>query len=245
MATTDEWTRIRTILPRLPVSAAGKQAWPTKRLLVRPLAASDLAALHVLMTQPEVMKWTAAGRVHASIEETEHQLAPLLPTKSNISSFMYAICLRDDGDKRLEVELVGIGGVHRFPREKGVHGDDVEGGYGWPELGYLFKQEFWGQGLATEFVGAFLELWGALERTEVEMEVNTKSLQGDDVGDGTMAREMLVAIIDPCNGASGRVLQKCGFEKFDEFTEKHREDPDKSLAMWAFRYYPKYSHKAE
>lgn len=244
MATTDKWTYVHTTLPLELPRCAARTATLTERLLIRPLATSDLTALHTLMTQPEVMQWTAAGRAHTSLAETERKLAAFVAPEGDTSSFNFAICLRKDDS---EGELVGIGGVHRFSR---MMGDGLEGGYGWPELGYLFKKELWGRGFATEFVTAFLGMWDGLKRDRVDMGVNGKCL-GDDDGDTwekilvkdedeiEEVREMLVAMIESRNGASRRVLEKCGFEHFDDFTEKHREDPDKSVDLLAFRYFPR------
>lgn len=38
--------------------------------------------------------------------------------------------------------------------------------------------------------------------------------------DGKGVRDMLVAIAEPRNGASARILVQCGFEPSDEFSEK-------------------------
>lgn len=233
MATAERWTRIITTLPQpLPFSTE-RIPTRTSRLLIRPLALSDLNGFHELARTHEVMKWTAAGHAHTSHEETRKRLDEFL-APNDTKTFNCAICLRDTG------EFVGIGGVHRFSRIEGLHGVDPESsGYGWPELGYLLKQEYWGRGLATEFVTAFLNMWDQLQRASTELSVNVKSLVDGDYGDeSSPAKEALVAIVDPANGASQRILQKCGFEEFDKFTEKHREDPDKSLQLLSFRYFP-------
>lgn len=238
MATTDKWTRILTTLPWPLPSSADRSPTLTSRLLIRPLAASDLDGFHLLTSQQEVMKWTAAGRAHTSHEETQKKLDEFLPP-NDTKTFNCAICLRETG------EFVGIGGIHRFSRvvvaeEEGLHDVNSHSGYGWPELGYMFKKEFWGQGFATEFVTAFLGMWEQLQRASVEVDVNVKSLVDGDASAPARERkrEALVAIIDPTNGASQRILQKCGFEKFDAFSEKHREDPDKSQELFSFRFFP-------
>lgn len=233
MATTDPWTRVSTTRPHPLPSSADRTPTRTSRLLLRPLAASDLEGLYLLTTQHEVMRWTAAGRVHASREETKKKLAEFLPP-NDTKTFNCAICLRETG------ELVGIGGVHRLSSEdEGLNGVELEGEYGWPELGYMFKQEFWGQGLATEFVTAFLSIWEQLPRESLQLEVNRKSLEEQAVEQVEMVvREELVAIVDASNEASQRILQKCGFGQFDTFTEKHREDRNKCVELLSFRYFP-------
>lgn len=236
---------VHATLPHpLPPSLARTHT-TTARLLIRPLSASDLAALHALRTQPEVMAWTAAGRVDHSMEETATVLAKFLPPRDT-EAFNCAICLKDTG------ELVGCGGVHRLDRldrldrlscedsRGGAGAQLAEGGYGWPELGYMFRKEYWGSGMATEFVTAFLAMWEALPRQTLEMRVNAKTIVAGEPQGGVMqVKEVLVAIIDPKNGASHRILDKCGFAKFDVFKEADREDPHKEDELFAFRYFPK------
>lgn len=247
MASTDSWTTVRTTLP-LPLTAStARIPILTQRLVLRALAPSDLASLHLLMTQPEVMQWTVAGRAHTTLAETQRRLADFLPRQDVadvVFSFQCAVCLRagDDGAG----ELVGIGGVVGFNRLLGGGLPGGGGGHGWPELGYLFRKEVWGMGLATEFVRAFLGAWEDLPRAEFDIDVNVKSLAGGETDEcGKRVAERLVATTEPQNGASGHVLQKCGFEQFDGFTEKHREDVDKSLDLLAFRYLLRTGGKAE
>lgn len=239
MAATDGWIRIVTTLPQPLPTSAERTPTLTSRLLIRPLAASDLDGLYQLTRNHEVMKWTAAGRAHTGHEEAKKKLDEFLPP-NDAKTFNYAICLRGTG------EFIGIGGIHRFSRVEDLQGaePDPAGGYGWPELGYLLKPEYWGKGLATEFVAAFLGMWEHLQRANVEIDVNVKSLLGGgdrDDGDGDAsvpATEALIAIVDPTNGASQRILQKCGFSEFDNFAEQHHEDPDKSVQLLSFRYFP-------
>lgn len=243
MAATDEWTTVSTTLPNLPPSSARAHT-TTARLLLRPLLASDLDGLHALRTQPEVMARTAAGRIDRDPAETADRLARFLPPGGDETTFNCAVCLRATG------ELVGCGGVHRMGRgDGGVSrvGEPADG-YGWPELGYMFRRECWGRGLASEFVGAFLGEWEGLARREVELRVNARSVveaqaevEGQPGEDGSKRRaeEVLIAIIDPENRASQRILEKSGFVRFDAFREAHREDPKKHLELVTYRYLPK------
>lgn len=235
--TTDNWARITTTLPHPLPSSADRTPTLTSRLLIRPLAATDLDGFHLLASNYEVMKWTAAGRAHTDHEETRKKLNQFLPP-NDLKTFNCAICLRETG------EFVGIGGVHQFSQvveeeeeEEKLHSVlNPQHGYGWPELGYLMRQEYWGKGLATEFVMAFLGMWKQLHRARVEVEVKTKGLVDD--GTSASAKEVLIAIVDRTNVASQRILQKCGFERFDDFTEKDGEDPDKSVELISYRHFP-------
>lgn len=246
MPTTGERTTVATTFPKLPSSSDRAHA-TTARLLIRPLAADDLEGIHAIRTQPDVMAWSAAGRIDRDRDETAAVLAKFL-SPHDTGTFNCAICLRATG------ELVGIGGVHRLNSAGGRDDDDAgvgpEDGYGWPELGYMLRREHWGRGLATEFVTAFLGLWEDLRREPAEMRVNTKSVVGAGsagAGHGSggasgasggprQAREVLVAIIDPRNAASQRILEKCGFESFDTWAQKDREDPEKERELLSFRY---------
>lgn len=240
--TTDNWTRITTTLPHPLPSSAARTHTLTSRLLIRPLVASDLDGFHLLASNHEVMKWTVAGRAHTNHEETREKLNQFLPP-NDLKTFNCAICLRETG------EFVGIGGVHQFSQvveEKAGLGSEPnpQHGYGWAELGYLMRQEYWGKGLATEFVMAFLGMWEQLPRESVEVEVKIKSVVegGGECGDGASAsasaKEALIAIVDRTNVASQRILQKCGFERFDDFTEKDGKGPGKSVELISYRYFP-------
>jgi RimJ/RimL family protein N-acetyltransferase len=160
------------------------------------MAPSDLPALHVLRTQQEVMVWTRLGRVDASLEETQAKLNGSLPPNDTITHNC-AICLRSTG------ELIGNGGVHMLR-------DDL----GWPELGYMFKKEAWRQGYASEFARAFVQAWSELERQEVEILVDPRTVTMR--GDGR-AEECLMAYTAETNLGSQGVLVKAGFEKLFTF----------------------------
>lgn len=60
------------------------------------------------------------------------------------------------------------------------------------ETGYCLNREYWGKGFATEAFSLFLRYYWTLERENIKF---------------------LVAKTDPRNGASGRVLEKCGGRK--------------------------------
>lgn len=218
---------VRTTIPTLPPSPSRPQV-TTPRLLLRALAPSDLDAVHELRSQPEVMRWSSAGRADADKERTAARLALSLPP-NDANTFNCAICLRETG------ELVGMGGVHTLERVAGV-----QIGFGWPEVGYLLRREYWGQGMATEFLGAFLEMWEGLPREVVERRVDVRSLVGGMVGDeGELVAEQLVAVTSGLNGGSLRVLEKSGFERFLVFEEVDFHDAEKMAELVAFRYLPR------
>jgi RimJ/RimL family protein N-acetyltransferase len=209
----DGFVTVKSLLPTLPLPANSQRAdITTSRLLLRSLQPSDLEALHILRTQEDVMKWSRAGCIDETIEMTRSKLDPFLPP-NDLTTANCAICLKDTG------EFVGIGGCHLYP-----------GSHGWPEVGYMLRKEAWGQGLATEFLNAWLRFWSELPRSEREVQVQKEMVVGEDTVD-----EHLIAITSATNAPSHRVLLKSGFERFREFEEV---DDNKKTKLVAFRFLP-------
>ncbi|KAK8064772.1 acetyltransferase [Apiospora phragmitis] len=208
--------KVKTTMPKQPFPPnADRQPIHTERLLLRALTQVDLPAVHALRTQPEVMVFTARGRIDADLAETQERLDGFLPPRGDRETYNAAICLAATG------ELLGLGGVHK--------GASPE--LGWPEVGYIFKREHWGCGYATEFLRAFLERWWALPRVEAEVEVDACSVAAAaaaaaDCGGGleearevVVVPEMLSALVEANNPGSLRVMQKAGFERFRQWEE--------------------------
>ncbi|KAK4116215.1 acyl-CoA N-acyltransferase [Canariomyces notabilis] len=246
------FVRVRTTLPKLPLpSNADRVPVTTARLLLRPLAQTDLPALHVLRTQPEVMHWTAVGKVDPDMATTQARLNLFMPP-NDAHTYNCAICLRDTG------ELIGVGGSHVW-----------KSSLGWPEVGYMLRREYWGKGLGTEFLRGFLEgIWEGLEREVVELEVDSRSVSGceggvgangdvgreadslaaeaGDGGDGqrvgiVTVPEQLIAITAEGNGKSQAVLVKTGFEWFVTWKapDSVKGDSDDGLVdLPTYRYFP-------
>lgn len=224
----EDWVIVRTSLPVLPQSSARPHI-TTPRLVLRPFDPSDLDALCILRQQPEVMQWTTAGRVDLDREETEVKLALFLPP-NDTKTFNCAICLKETG------ELIGQGGVHAFEQPA----DDAAAGpqLGWPEVGYMIRKEWWGQGIATEFLNAFLAEWAGLPRErDVERKVTASSVDGA-TGTAPVMEENLVAVIDASNTASQKILERCGFESFLSFEDVDVRAQDKTIDLVAYRYFP-------
>lgn len=198
-----ETIKVRTTLPKLPLPPNEQRAAiKTARLTIRPLAQDDLQGLHVLRTQPEVMTFTAVGRVDRDLDETQTKMDMYLPP-NDAHSFNFVICLSDTD------ELIGIGGMHKTSLR-----------LGWPEIGYMFKHEHWGKGYATEFMSGFLEAWWKLEREDVEVNVDALSVNVKE-GSGVppTVPEYLVAMVESNNGGSLRIMEKTGFRMFKSWSE--------------------------
>ncbi|RYP64230.1 hypothetical protein DL771_008854 [Monosporascus sp. 5C6A] len=198
--------RVRTTLPARPLPPnAERPHIRTERLVIRPFTPDDLAGLHSLRTQPEVMVYTSLGRVDRDEAETRTRLEADLPP-NDADNYDFVICLASTG------EFLGTGGVHLG------HSKDF---FGWPELGYMLKREHWGRGYATEFVRAFLAAWWALPRCRVEIDVDARSLDaGAPVAPGAEVPEQLSALVEVSNLGSRRVLGKLGFRQFAEWTQE-------------------------
>lgn len=213
-----DFITVKTTLPVRPLPAyATREPVFTPRLEIRPLRESDLADLHALRTQPEVMRWTSAARIDADMAETETKLRMHLPPNDG-NTLNTAICLRDTG------EFVGYGGCHMF-----------EGEFGWPVIGYMFGTGHWGRGYASEFVRAFLAMWWALPREEVEVRVDrgtARLLTGGGTGEEAtpedrvpVAEEVYTAVTVPDNHGSQKVLERSGFDKVRAWEDVDPADP--------------------
>ncbi len=216
--------RIRTTLPRRPLPPnSARQPILTPRLTLRPLVPEDLSALHELRTQPEVMHWTARGLPDENLDETQAKLDPFLPPRDE-GTFNVAICDRETG------ALIGIGGCHIFRST-----------FGWPEVGYMFRKEVWGKGLGTEFLRGWMAAWDALEREEVEMEVDERTAGEEVRGPDGKVREQLIAVTATGNDKSQGVLGKAGFKWFttwlaEDLTKSAR--PDNLIELPTYRHFP-------
>lgn len=212
----DNFVAVRAMLPTIPLPPSHERpTLTTEHLLIRPLAPNDLEAMHVLQTQEEVMRCTTSGRIDKDLEETKTKLDKWLPP-NDLSTFNYALCLKETG------EFIGLGGCHSY-----------SGRRGWPEVGYMIRKEFWGKGLATEFLRCWLCSWMQLPRSEQEVRVQREMVKGEG-----LVQESIIAITTAENVPSQNVLSKCGFERFREFTEPDNRNPDVGIQLVAYRYPP-------
>lgn len=140
----------------------------TERLLLRPAQLDDLDALHAIMCDGEAMRyWSTLP--HTDIAQTKEFLE---------ATMLNPIECGEDFIVELDGQVIGKAGFWRFP-----------------EVGFLFDRRVWGQGYASEAVGAVLER-----------------------GFRVHGMTKVIADVDPRNGASIRVLEKLGF------VETHREE---------------------
>ncbi|KAL7813332.1 acyl-CoA N-acyltransferase [Trichoderma gracile] len=216
-ASEPKWATVKTTLPARPLPLnSSRIPVTTDRLIIRPLDAQDLDGLHLIRTQPEVMVNHPQGRIDRDLEETRPKLDLFLPPKDE-SHYNFAICSKETG------EMIGIGGCHQ-----------LKSMFGWPAMGYMFRKEVWGKGLATEFTRAWLDMWCKLPREEAHIEVDRRSMPE---GEGDAA-EVMTAFTTAQNLASQRVLEKSGFERFLTWEEADLRNPDVQISLVAYRYFP-------
>ena len=154
------------------------------RLKLRPFEASDLDLAVALRTNPDVMKYIGEP-------VTEQQLVAEMPiaTRRCAEGAIGIWCVTDQTTS----EKLGTAFLLPMPIEEDGINWDLVSGDDLPEseieIGYKFMPAVWGKGIATEACTRLLRF--AFEKT---------------------ALEQVVAVIDPDNIASRRVLQKIGLK---------------------------------
>ncbi|KAH7029286.1 GNAT domain-containing protein [Microdochium trichocladiopsis] len=191
---------VRTSFPPCPLPPnAQRPPIKTKRLILRPIIESDLEGMHRLRTQPEAMTGTSRGVPDTSMDETRKAMEFFLPPNDGVQ-YLFGIFWQATG------ELIGEGGIHNLE----------SGSSGWPEIGYKLRKEFWGQGVGTEFLRAFVASWWALPgREPIVRRVHRDSCTEEPVD----VVEHVYANTDWDNIGSQKVMEKVGFVKFTEWTE--------------------------
>ncbi|OIW26154.1 acyl-CoA N-acyltransferase [Coniochaeta ligniaria NRRL 30616] len=205
-----EFVLVKTTLPVTPLPPnTARLPIVTDRLIIRPWLPTDFDQIRILRLQPEVMQYTRVGHIDLDEAETQAWLARFLPP-GDAATHSCAITLKETG------EVIGTGGTH-----------SLQGNFGWPEVGYMFRKEFWGKGYATEFLRAYMKSWAELPREEVEIKVDPRTVTGDGV-----AEEQLIAVTAIVNEGSQKVLRKCGWEHFVTWPG------DDSSTLPTFRFFP-------
>jgi RimJ/RimL family protein N-acetyltransferase len=176
---------MKTTRPIFPQPA---KAFETDRLLLRSITVEDVAEFHKLRTQPDVMINTSSGKVDADLDATLKWTQRFV-TPNDANTFSFAVEeLSNPG------AIIGTVGCHQSEP---------------PELGYMYRREYWGKGYSTEALKAWLQQYWALERKEVDLTEAMPEYQLSK--DGADVRERLSAMFAEHNKASSNVLTKCGF----------------------------------
>ncbi|KAI1123281.1 acetyltransferase domain-containing protein [Nemania abortiva] len=207
--------KVKTTWPEVPPNVE-RTPIRTERLLIRPFDAADVEALFEMRQQPEVMRWTSFGAVDKDIDQSRTFVERFLPPNDTKTYNFVVVYLGDAGESNdANGVVIGAAGAHKTSYH-----------LGWPEVGYMFRKEYWNKGLGTEFLRGFSKAWWALPRNEVEIEVDPASVEGREEGrseknDGDVIEvpEILTAMIEAKNVGSMRVLEKAGFREYKRWTE--------------------------
>ncbi|GAB5416568.1 MAG: GNAT family N-acetyltransferase [Crocinitomicaceae bacterium] len=142
----------------------------TERLLLRPFRIEDVPSWYIINKDPEITRYTGDGGV-VSKEEIERRIREhVLGDYSKYGFGRWAVVHKEND------ELIGFAGLKYMPDLDVV------------DLGYRFKQDYWGQGIATEASRASLKF-----------------------GFETLGLTQIVAYILPENVGSEKVLKKLNF----------------------------------
>lgn len=166
---------------------------------------SDVAALHLLRTQHEVMVNTSQGRVDRDLEETHGWMRRFMPPNEQ-RTFNWCVWVKHEAHGW---EHIGILGLHTLSPV--------------PYLGYMIRTEWWGKGIVGTATRSLIRAYWALDRTVVEVpfprdddgEAHVlKSIDHTDDGQPASDRipEMLFAKTTVRNEASNKILTSCGFK---------------------------------
>jgi len=104
----------------------------TKRLILRPMLATDIDALHLIFTDPRVM--ASFGGDLFSREQMERWLRRNLDHQNQFEYGLFSVILKTDEG------LIGDCGLEQMEAD----------GQSITELGYDFRSDNWNQGFATE-----------------------------------------------------------------------------------------------
>lgn len=108
-------------------------SFETARLNVRRWRDSDLADIHVVYSDPNVIRWVGDGTA-LSLSDARKWMQITQQNYTRIGYGMMAICARDTG------ETLGFGGL-THPGQQPV-----------AEAKYALRPQHWGHGYATEFL---------------------------------------------------------------------------------------------
>jgi RimJ/RimL family protein N-acetyltransferase len=143
----------------------------TPRLTLRPVTEADAEALHACFGDPEVMRyWDMAPR--RDVAHTREWIAGSVSADPRWHAAWSLVLAGDDRPAGF------VNYHHRAPRDRRL------------EIGYMLARAYWGQGLMSEAVRAFVShCFEALDTHRVE------------------------ALVEPDNAASIRLVERLGFRR--------------------------------
>jgi hypothetical protein len=88
-----------------------------------------------------------------------------------------------------------------------------------------------------EFVKAWLQLWRALPRHEIELSVDSRTMpaglkeEEEESSDATVVPELLTAVVLLENAASTKIMARCGFKEFTRYEEPDHRDTSVNVVI--------------
>jgi RimJ/RimL family protein N-acetyltransferase len=120
----------------------------TERLLLRRATAEDVAAMHLIMSDPVAMRYWSTPP-HRSFDETERWIASMIAAHPS----------RDDFIVTLDGKTIGKFGAWKLP-----------------EFGFLIDRAYWGKGYASEAMAAFIGRRRVLGSAELIADVDPRNV---------------------------------------------------------------------
>ncbi|KAL4986172.1 GNAT domain-containing protein [Aspergillus falconensis] len=223
-------------------------SFQTARLSFKPLCLTDTLALHELRTEPEVMKWSVQKVPDASLQQTEDWIKAWVSTDTYPSNSSSDPEYEGEGavesnqmikskskckKKGLCFAVRELTHIQTLENEEGPRKDRIVASIGIKEaespitkrlqyeLGYMFVPRVWGKGYASEAVKGIVRWWfGYLDSFYTSDSDYLGVNDGEDGREGeVVGKDRIYAIVSKTNGASWRVLEKCGFRVVGEGRE--------------------------
>ncbi|HMJ05729.1 MAG TPA: GNAT family N-acetyltransferase [Chthoniobacterales bacterium] len=146
----------------------------TERLVLRQITLGDAPLILALMNDPAFIRYVADRGLRTEADAAGYIAEKMLPLYEQFGFGPYAVDLKDGG--------VSIGTCGLIKRDSLPD----------PDLGYAFRREFWGRGLAYEAAAAV-----------------------KDYARNALGLRTLIALVSPDNLSSIKLLEKLGlrFEK--------------------------------
>lgn len=131
----------------------------TSRLILRPLAGGDEAALFSIFSDPEVVRYWSRS-AWTDMSQAEEMLAAALRDYADGSGLRYGIVAAATG------ELIGVASLFAFNRDNRRC-----------DLGYVLGSRHWGRGYVSEALVPVLEhAFGALGMNRIEADIDPQNL---------------------------------------------------------------------
>ncbi|KAL5002498.1 GNAT domain-containing protein [Aspergillus recurvatus] len=223
-------------------------SFQTARLSFKSLCLADTVALHELRIEPEVMKWSVQKVPDASLQQTEDWIKAWVSTDNYPSTSVSDPEYESEGvvesnqtiknkskskKKGLCFAVRELAHIQSLEKEEAPRQERIVASIGIKEaespitkrlqyeLGYMFVPRVWGRGYASEAVKGVVRWWFEYLDSFYTLRSDHSRVNGgeEDGGEGDVEKDRIYAVVSKTNGASWRVLEKCGFQVVGEGRE--------------------------